>query len=420
MYIPAAHHATGCSLFQLKMGDLKMTADKNNSDLNPSLDSAEEHEVSLKAKMEIAGKLSGNIAHSFNNKLSSILGYAELALMQTNDPKELKKYLNNIIDACDQAANLTQHLLAFSSKQTLNYTPVDLNNVIHDSIIYLSNSIGTEVDVITDLGYELPQINADSLALDTILSQLCLNASDAMPDGGELRFETQKVDLDETFCRNYSSAVPGEYICLTVSDTGSGIKESDRQRIFEPFFSTKNPARNPGLGLSVVYGLIRQHNGIIELESPDESGTTFKIYFPVSQVQEEAVEQDVTPLVGGTETILIVEDEKDLLQIMNTILRQYGYRVIVAVDGKQALDLYREHSSDINLVISDIIMPEMNGLDLFAKISADDPEINYIFITGYASEFIIRNHAARENTVLLQKPFKMNDLAEKVRELLDN
>ncbi len=396
-----------------------MGFDKDITKETIPIKSSLKNDISLVDKMEIAGKISGNIAHSFNNKLSSILGFAELALRDVATPEKSKKYLNNVINGCEQAGKLIQNLLSFSSKQTLNYTPVDLNNVIHNSIIYLHNSIGDEIEVITDLGYELPQINADPVALDIILSQLCLNAGDAMPKGGELYFETSLVELDDTFCSRFTNCNSGKYICMSVTDTGTGIRPSDFQRIFEPFFSTKNPAAHPGLGLSVVYGLVRQHSGIIELDNPEEGGSRFKIYFPVSQVQDAASDPYQTPLQGGTETIMIVEDEDDLLQIMQTILGQYGYKVLTASNGKEALETIDKLPEKVQMVISDIIMPEMNGLDLYRYVMERRPDLPFIFITGYTTEFIIRAEDTGEFTELLQKPFKMNDLAVKVRSMLD-
>ncbi|MFH1851621.1 MAG: PAS domain S-box protein [Candidatus Neomarinimicrobiota bacterium] len=371
-------------------------------------------------KMEAIGQLAGGVAHDFNNMLGGIMGYTELALSRVSDDEIVSKYLKYIVEKCDSAAVLVRQLLAFSRRQVLHMRYLSLNSNIEDSIRFLQRVIGENIIVSVDLAANLHTINADPTAIDQIITNLCINARDAMPNGGELKLTTGNVYLDQEFCHSRSELEPGQYICLTVTDNGTGMDEITLSRIFEPFFTTKGTGRGTGLGLAMVYGLVKQHGGFLECISEVGIGSSFQLYFPAlgaQIIQEELWTDENVP--GGSETLLLVEDDPDLLGITKSILENCGYTIISAGNGLEAYNAYIDNQDVIKLIVSDVVMPEMGGIELFEKINHLDAKVKFLFISGYAPGTAFKNFVDNPIIELLQKPFRKIDIAVKVRALLD-
>ncbi|MFH1853478.1 MAG: ATP-binding protein [Candidatus Neomarinimicrobiota bacterium] len=378
-----------------------------------------ENQLRQAQKMEAVGQLAGGVAHDFNNKLGGIMGYAELALSDIENTGQVANYLKFIIDRCVKSANLVQQLLAFSRQQILKFQSVNLNRVITDSTKLLRRVIGENIDLQEKLDPQLKTVNADLTAIDQIILNLCINARDAMPEGGILSIETANVTLDQEFCRNRNGLVPGEYIRLKIADNGVGIDEIIQQRIFEPFFTTKSVNEGTGLGLSMVFGLIKQHGGRIECNSQLGQGTTFTMYFHPGESEISAVDTAGSGEVrGGSETILLVEDDASLLHIIESTLIEYGYTVITAENGQAGLNIYRDRQSEIDLVITDVVMPSLGGMELYKEIHPANPDLKFLFITGYGPQSMLVKQSRETGFETLQKPFKRTDLARKIRELL--
>ncbi len=379
-----------------------------------------EEQLRQAQKMEVVGHLAGGIAHDFNNMLGGIMGFAELALKHVSDPEYVSDYLKNIIRKCDATSQLVQQLLAFSRKQVLDIQPLNLNSVIKGSLKFLQRVIGENIIITQDLDSEIALIHADLTALDQLITNICLNSRDAMPDGGKLLIRTDSVTIDADYCRWNAEATPGTYVRLIITDNGTGMDKTTLKGIFEPFFTTKETGKGTGLGLSMVYGLIKQHNGFIECESELDRGTSIKLYFPAQDETVEKIEPDRILLAqGGSETLLLVEDEDDLLQIIQAILEEYGYKVLTAKNGIEALRQYQAHQSEIQLIISDVVMPEMGGVSLYKNIHVKDSKIKFLFITGYTLDEAFNKYIDRDGLDLLQKPFRKEGIASKVREILD-
>jgi len=374
-------------------------------------------------KMEAIGQLAGGVAHDFNNKLGGIMGYAELALYDVENQELVANNLKNIIDRCEKAALLVQQLLAFSRQQVLNPKTINLNKVAFNSVNLLENVIGENIILDVKLEPDLKTIIADLTALDQIILNLCINARDAMPNGGQLTIRTENVELNQDYLNDQIDLFPGDYVSLVISDTGTGIDPDIQARIFDPFFSTKDIDEGTGLGLSMVFGLVKQHKGYIECKSNVGIGTSFSIYFPVGKSDVAAKIKTegkslVTNIQGGGETILLVEDDKNLLDIVSTTLSIIGYQVLIAENGHMGLSIYSEKNSLIDLIISDVVMPGMSGMGLYNDIISRNPQQKFLFITGYGPESILVKQSSESGIEILQKPFRKNDLAVKVREIL--
>lgn len=372
-------------------------------------------------KMESIGQLAGGIAHDFNNVLSVILGYGEMVLgdMAEDDPQ--RQRVGHMMEAGDKAAHLTRDLLLFSRKQALEKTPVDLNGIIRGLEKFLTRVIGEDIAFDIRLGEgELPVL-ADANQLQQVLMNLATNARDAMPQGGSFTISTELVPLDEEFTSTHGLGTPGRYALITISDNGRGMDEDTRLRVFEPFFTTKETGKGTGLGLAVAYGIVRQHDGCINLYSEKGIGTTFRIYLPVIEAGLPAAKSlpaGERP-VGGTETILLAEDDERVRDLTGKILKDFGYTVIAAVDGGDALNKYQEHMSRIQLLLFDLIMPKKGGKEAYDEIRSIRQDVKVIFLTGYAPD-IFRGKASLENGVpVVYKPFSSADLLEKVRSVLD-
>lgn len=373
-------------------------------------------------KMEAIGQLAGGVAHDFNNILSAIIGYGNLAEMKLPDDSPVRHDLEQILQASERATALTQSLLAFSRKQPLKMEVFGLNTVIRRFEKLLRRLLREDIEMKTSYSEtELP-IRADRGQVEQVIMNLVTNARDAMPGKGELFIETGLVVMDDEFISSHGYGRTGSFAMISVSDTGSGMDEQTRRRIFEPFFTTKELGRGTGLGLATVYGIVRSHDGFIDVYSEPGNGTTFKIYFPVVGQEESLIEPEIKkslPLIGGTETILLAEDDPSLRKLAATILGSMGYTVIEAANGNEAVAKFIDNRDAIRLVILDGIMPGMNGKDVYREITALSPEMRGIFMSGYAEDIFTKDGVLLNAKDFLQKPVKPSELLNKVREVLD-
>ena len=366
-------------------------------------------------KMEAVGTLAGGIAHDFNNMLTAIIGFGSLLQLQLGAASPLQDYVTEILAASDRAANLTSGLLSFSRKQIIDSGPVALNDVVKKIDKFLLRIIGEDIELKTTLAAQELVIDADSGQLEQVLMNLVANARDAMPSGGALQIKTERIEVTEN--RDGLFLEPGSYAVLSVSDTGDGIDQTTQQRIFEPFFTTKELGKGTGLGLSIVYGIIEQHNGKITVESEPGKGTSFKIHLKLtgSRAEEGAGAALPLPPVGGTETILVAEDDVHVREFMTHTLREYGYRVIEAGDGEEALHRFAQHEGTVQLLILDVVMPKMNGKEVYRKICGSGRNVPVLFSSGYTADIISRNGVLDKGINFLSKPMTPHDLLAKVR-----
>ena len=381
-----------------------------------------EEQLRQSQKMEAIGQLAGGVAHDFNNILTIILGHASLLAMTPLEPKALIS-ANQIKQASERAAGLTRQLLAFGRKQIVNPRPLDLNRVVNGMKEMLSRLLGEDIALQIHSHGEPSIIEADPTMIEQILLNLSVNSRDAMPRGGRLAIRISSREIDTAYIRKSVEATPGTFICLSHTDTGEGIPPENLQRIFEPFFTTKELGKGTGLGLATVYGIVKQHKGWIELESEMGKGTTFHIFLPASSVpapEIEAATETQFRAMGGTETILVVEDERDLREIITRTLNRHGYRVFQAVDGNNALQIWHDYKNDIQLVFTDVIMPGgMNGRELAEKLWAEKPDLKVIFSTGYGADALGKGFKLDPEINYLQKPYLPHALARIVRKSLD-
>ncbi len=372
-------------------------------------------------KMEAIGRLAGGIAHDFNNVLTAILGYSGFLLDKLDPTAPARRDVQEIKKAGERAAWLTQQLLAFSRKQVLKPQVLDLNQVIEKMDRLLRRLIGEHIRLLTVPAPTLGRVKVDQSQIEQVLMNLAINARDAMPEGGRLTIETAPVDLDEAYAKSHAEVVPGPYVMLAMSDTGSGMEAATKARIFEPFFTTKPIEKGTGLGLATVYGIVKQSGGHIWVYSEPGHGTTFKIYFP--RVTEpasppEQIKPEATAR-GGSETVLVVEDDSAVRSLARAVLEEKGYRVLEAANGEEALRVSASHQDVIHLLLTDVIMPGMSGRVLAERLSALRPEIKALFISGYAGNAIFHHGVLDPGIAFLQKPFTAQELAQKVREVLD-
>ncbi len=367
-------------------------------------------------KMESMGRLAGGIAHDFNNLLVPILGYAELGMMQIASDTKLYTNLSYIRQAADRAANLTRQILAFSRQQVLEMSVVDLNSVITDFKKMLQRLIGEDIELRTVLAPTLAPVIADKGQLEQVLMNLVINARDAMSGGGRITLETANVFLDERYASKHVETKPGPYVMVAVSDTGHGMDAATQQRIFDPFFTTKERGKGTGLGLATVFGIVKQHQGYIWTYSEPGVGTTFKIYLPqatdLASTGEPADED--TASIFGTETILVTEDEEVVRKLVCETLESHGYQVLEAAGPEQGLQLAARYPGSIHLLLTDVIMPGMNGRDLYQKLVEFQPECRVLYMSGYTDEVIGHQHILEEGVNFLQKPFTVQSLMQKV------
>jgi PAS domain S-box-containing protein len=371
-------------------------------------------------KMDSIGRIAGGVAHDFNNIVSVIIGYSELALKELREGDSLKDNISAIHGAGEKAAALTRKLLAFSRKQVLEMKAVDMERIIENMTKMLKRLIPENVTLLFDSQAHGQKVLADPTQMEQILMNLVVNARDAMPDGGQLKVNTSEVDLDEKQVADKANLKPGSYLRLSVTDTGIGMSSEVQDKIFEPFFSTKDVGKGTGMGLATVYGIVNQHNGYIEVQSEPGKGSKFSIYLPVTEGETEEIEEHQPErILTGDETILVVDDESQLRDIIIGMLKPLGYRVFGAANGEEALQISDEFSGRIDLLLTDVIMPGMNGKKLAEILTGKRPETKVIFISGYTDDAIARHGVLEEGIVLIQKPITEKILTSRIREVLD-
>ncbi|NLE75814.1 MAG: response regulator, partial [Chloroflexi bacterium] len=373
-------------------------------------------------KMETVGRLAGGVAHDFNNLLTAISGYSTLALDNLGPTDPLREDIEQVIKASNRAAALTRQLLAFSRRQIIQPRIVNLNDLMLELDKMLRRLIGEDIEMVTLPAPGLGSVRVDPTQIEQILVNLAVNARDAMTEGGKLTIETDNVALDREYALHHVGVVPGEYVMLAVSDTGCGIPEDVRARIFEPFFTAKDVGKGSGLGLPIVYGIVKQHGGHIFVYSEEGHGTSFKIYLPqvAGQPTPTANQPPVSKLPTGTETVLLVEDEPLVRAMAKRILLGQGYTVLEASNGDEAIWLAQEHLGEIHLLLTDVVMPGMSGKELSWRLQTLRPTLRILYISGYASNAIVHGGVLDQGTEFLQKPFTISTLAHKVREVLES
>jgi two-component system cell cycle sensor histidine kinase/response regulator CckA len=380
-----------------------------------------EGQLQQSRRMEAVGRLAGGIAHDFNNLLTIIKGYTELAVQRNEVPAPVRADIEHIEDATERAAGLVRQLLAFSRKQVLQPKNLDLNGVVLGLEKLLRRLIGEDIEMKTVVSAGLGTIKADPAQVEQVLMNLVVNARDAMPKGGRMIVETSNVDLDKTYASEHVSVKPGRYVMLAVSDSGTGMSPETIAHIFEPFFTTKGGTKGTGLGLATVYGIVKQSGGYIWVYSEPDKGSTFKVYFP--RVDELAEKDSRSPHAvsakRGSETILLVEDDDAVRELTEVILATQGYKVICANGPKRAEEIAAERSQEIDLVLTDVIMPTMSGRELAKKLGARNPKMRVMYMSGYTDNVIAQGGVLEEGLAFLQKPFTPRALTQKVREVLD-
>jgi two-component system, cell cycle sensor histidine kinase and response regulator CckA len=380
-----------------------------------------ESELQQAQKMDAIGRLAGGVAHDFNNLLLVISAYAELMLDSLTDQDPLRRNVNEIMTASRRAADLTRQLLAFGRKQMQLLQVLDLNAVIGEITGMLPRLIGEDIELVFVPGQDLGKVKADPIQIEQVVMNLAANARDAMPGGGTLTIETATMRVDESYVQRHSMVPPGEYVLLTVTDSGEGIGSEHLPHIFEPFYTTKEAGKGTGLGLATVYGIVKQNGGFVWVYSEPGLGTTFKVYLP--RVQSPSGEVRATKPIedapGGCETVLLVEDEASVRQASRQFLARSGYTVLEANDGEDALRVSREYSGPIHLMVTDVVMPRMGGPRLAEQLAEERPDMKVLFVSGYAENTVLQYGKIDVTTRFLQKPFSLKALARKVREVLE-
>jgi PAS domain S-box-containing protein len=389
---------------------------------------AEEEKESLREqlrqsqKMEAIGKLAGGVAHDFNNLLTVIHGYSELMLNSLDQGSQFRQDVQEIMHASERASSLTRQLLAFSRKQVLQPKILDLNVHVSNMDKMLRRMIGEDIELVTLLTKDLGRIKADPGQIEQAILNLAVNAKDAMLNGGKLTIETANAKLDEDYARSRIGVTPGDYVMLSMSDTGVGMSPETREQIFEPFFTTKEKGKGTGLGLSTVYGIVQQSGGNIWVYSEPGLGTTFKIYLPRVEEGTESLRLAAVPTkpVQGSETVLLVEDEEMVRKLAYTVLQRNGYKVLEASNGDEALDVVQgRNGNPIHLVVTDVVMPGMSGRQLADRLVSLQPELKVLYMSGYTDDAIVHHGVLDPGIAYIPKPFTPETLASKVREILD-
>jgi len=381
-----------------------------------------EQQLRQAQKMEAVGRLAGGIAHDFNNILTAITGYADLLLEDLGATDPRRQDADEIHKAADRAAGLTRQLLAFSRQQVLQPTVLEVNKLVSDLEKMLRRLLGEDVELGTRLAPTTGRVKADPGQLEQVIMNLAVNARDAMPNGGKLTLETGNVDLDEAYAADHYPGRAGPFVLLAVSDTGIGMSEETQAHMFEPFFTTKEKGKGTGLGLATVYGIIKQSGGFIWVYSEVGHGTTFKLYLPrVEELAERASQPAQAPAraARGTETVLVVEDEAPVRSVARQVLERHGYTVLEAPSAEAALDLATRYSGTIHLLLTDVVMPGLNGRELASRLATLRPDARVIFMSGYTDDAVTRHGVLEPGSTYVQKPFTPDAIARKVREVLD-
>ncbi len=373
------------------------------------------------ARLEAIGRLAGGIAHDFNNVLTGVIGFAQLSLASLGDDPETASHIREIKALGTRAAGLTRQILAFSRKQALSPIVLDLNNVVRSSLTMLGQLIGEDIAIEFLPGADLGNVRVDHGQIEQVLVNLAVNARDAMPRGGTLVIETANVVFDQAYADLHVGAKPGHYVLLTVTDTGCGMDPATAERAFEPFFTTKGEDQGTGLGLSTVYGIVKQHGGNVWVYSEVGRGTAVKVYLPrvSGEVAEPVAEQPPPRATRGSETILVVEDRKAVRDVVRLVLEERGYRVLAAASPTEAESIAERHGSTIDLMIADVVLPERTGWDLYEDLHARNPALKVLYMSGYSGRAAEINGEVDADAPFLVKPFTPAVLAGKVREVLD-
>jgi len=372
-------------------------------------------------KMEVVGHLAGGVAHDFNNLLAVILGCCQFLEQDETLIGDGRDLVEDIYKAASRAATLTKQLLAFSRQQILHPKVLNLNEVVTEAVTMLDRLIGEDIKVTTNLNAGLWPVKVDAGQMTQVIMNLALNARDAMPEGGKLTIETANGELDESYAQAHQDVKPGLYVVLSISDTGCGMDEKTKARMFEPFFTTKDTGKGTGLGLATVFGIVKQSAGHINAYSEPGKGTTFKVYLPIDVTSAAANtnKKPQTLLPRGTETVMIVEDEEMMRNLTCRILESQGYTVLQAANGKEALQSYDRHQGQIHLVLTDVVMPELGGRQLYDRLRAAQHDLKVLFMSGYTDDAVIRHGVLEAETDFIEKPFTYAALANKVRAVLD-
>lgn len=372
-------------------------------------------------KMDSIGRLAGGVAHDLNNLLTPILGYAELLSRAVLPAEKQQSAIEQITNAGKRARDLVRQLLAFSRKQTFAFQPVDINSVISGLEELFKRTIRENIEITVNKGAGLRPILGDTSQLEQVVMNLIVNSSDAMPDGGKLVLETSLVELDELYASTHLTARPGSYLRLTISDTGTGMDQETCEKIYEPFFTTKGDL-GTGLGLSTVYGIVNQHGGFINLHSEQGKGTTFHVYLPASDLQDAlpAATKKQPVNLRGNETILLAEDNEQVMQVTLELLHNLGYTVLAATSGEQAFEIFNTHAEEIDLLLTDIIMPNMNGRELYEALKGRCEDLKVVYMSGYTRDVTSHHGIFREGVHFIHKPFTITELASILRSALDD
>ncbi len=373
-------------------------------------------------KMEAVGQLAGGVAHDLNNILMVIYGYCSALQMKVGTDSRFRSDIDHIFAAAERAANLTRSLLAFSRKQIMAPRPVNLNDIVKNVENLLSRVIGEDIQLQTTMKLNPLTIFADGGQIEQVLMNLATNARDAMPEGGMLSIETELQELDQSFVHAHGFGVPGEYAVISVSDTGKGMDAETTKKIFEPFFTTKEVGKGTGLGLAIVYGVIKQHNGFINVYSEPGTGTTFRIYLPQfsgEKIDDEYKEEISEHLLMGSETILVAEDDPSIRELSEMILGKFGYEVILAHDGMDAIEKFKANSDKVDIIIMDLIMPKKSGREAYQDIRRLKPSVKVLFISGYSPDLLQNKGALETGEEVMIKPVRPLELARRVRAMLD-
>ncbi len=380
-----------------------------------------EQQLRQAQKMEVVGRLAGGVAHDFNNLLTVISGYSEILLENMTSDDPAREIVKEIYRSGERASLLTQQLLAFSRKQVLEPKVLNLNDVVSESSRMLARLIGEDIRLRTVLSEDLNLIRVDPGQLEQVIMNLAVNSRDAMPNGGQLTIETANVEIDERYAYSHWEIRSGTYVMLAVSDTGHGMDEATRARIFEPFFSTKPSDRGTGLGLATVYGIVKQSGGNIGVYSEPNYGTVIKVYFPVVEKSSTNLDLpvEIPTALEGSETILMVEDDAAVRSLARLALQMYGYQVLEASDGREALALSQRHKGSIHLLVTDVVMPGINGRELAEQLTRKFRDLQVLFLSGYTSDTIVHHGVLEADMAFLQKPFTPMLLSRKVREVLN-
>ncbi len=379
-----------------------------------------EEQFQQSQKMEAIGHLAGGIAHDFNNLLTAITGYSDLVLSRLHEDDPVRRDIEEIKSAGERAAGLTRQLLAFGRRQIIAPRVLDLNGIVAGIDSLLERVIGEDIERVAVLAPDLGHVKVDPGQIEQVIMNLAVNARDAMPKGGKLTIETANVELDRAYARRHVSVQPGPYVMLAVSDNGCGMDQATKDRLFEPFFTTKEVGKGTGLGLATVYGIVKQHRGNIWVYSEPGQGATFKVYLPrVEETADILVPERRGPVQGGSETVLVVEDEPVVRRLVCDILEGLGYTVLEAGQGDEALEVCRRHQGPVSLLVTDVVMPGMSGNELAQRLVESLPRLKVLFLSGYTSNTIVHHGILQEGVAFLQKPFTPEALAREVREILD-